>query len=312
MRVVHERDELPEIDVPLIERELVQVAIGVSRECHPIPSAGTILDVPIKRRELHEWLDHAKRRLGVQARDLGRREDLVSRRHALVRAAADRRIEVSQVHAGGQIAVPIRRRDPHERIPQREIRSVVLEAIRPETEEVLLGRLSPPPVHLYKRAVRPGVETLALRAWKAQRALGDDVPLQRGGCRGPDIEWHAGELVAGTAAKPAALADAARPRVKPARRIENALEDQILVNLVEEGFDLPAPFRDELDRLGLPLRALLLRPRRRLGRPLEDVGALCKCRGGEVTDDSGKNGGKSATRDGGQTESFWHANVQGS
>ncbi len=256
----------------------------------------TILDGPIEGRELHEGLDHAERRLGVQARDLVRPEDLVSRRHARVRAAADRRIEVAQVHAGGQIAPPGGWRDAHERIPQREVRLVVLEAVRPEAVEVLLGRVAPPRVHLHVRAVRPGVEILALRARKAQRPLGDEVPLQRGGCRGPEIEWHADELVARPDAKPGALDDAAHPRVKPARRIEDALEDQVLVDLVEDGFDLRAPFRNELERLGLSPGAVLLRSRRRCGLRLGDVGGLRERRGREVAEDRGHDGCGGATR----------------
>src|SRR4029434_1159147 len=106
-------------------------------------------DGPTQGREPHERLDHTKRRLRIQARDLFRPEDLVSRRHARIRAAADRRIEVSEVYAGSQIAPPGGWRDAHERLPQREVRSVVLEAVWPETEEVLLGRVAPPRVHLH-------------------------------------------------------------------------------------------------------------------------------------------------------------------
>ena len=308
---MHERNELPEIDVPRIERELVEIAIDVSRECHPIPAAATIVDGPIEGRELHEGLDHAKRRLGIQARDLFRPEDLVGRRHGRVRAAADRRIEVSQVQAGGQIAPPHGWCDSHERLPLREVRSIVLEAVWPEPVEVLLGSVAPPPVDLHVRPVRPGVGILALRARKAQRPLGDDVPLQRGGCRGPEIEWHADELVARTAAKAAALADAARPRVNPARRIENALEEQVLVNPVEDGFDFRAPFRDEPGRLGLPAGAILLRACRLGGLSLGDVGGLCERRGREVAEDRDNHGCGSATRAGGRAEEFGHANEQG-
>ena len=84
--------------------------------------------------------------------------------------------------------------------------------------------------------------------------------------------------------------------MNPARRIENALKDQVLVNLVEDGFDSRAPFRDEPERLGLPLGPILLRSRRLRDSPLDDVGSLCEDRGMEVTKDSCHNGCSSATR----------------
>jgi hypothetical protein len=64
--------------------------------------------------------------------------------------------------------------------------------------------------------------------------------------------------------------------VNPARRAENALEKDVLVNPVKDGFDLRASFRDEPGRLGFAARSVLLRACRLGGLPLEDVGSLCK------------------------------------
>ena len=196
-RVMHERDELPEIDVPAIERELIEIAIRVSRERQAIPAAGTIVDGPIEGRKLHKRLDHAKRRLGIQARDLFRPENLVGRGHPRVRAAADRRIEVAEVHAGGQVAAPHGWRDTHERILQREVRSGILAAVRPDSVEILLRKVAPPGVHLQVGSVRPCVEIFALRARKPERSLGDEVALQ--GCtadarrlKGTPRYWYPG------------------------------------------------------------------------------------------------------------------------
>ena len=77
--------------------------------------------------------------------------------------------------------------------------------------------------------------------------------------------------------------------MNPARRVENALEDQVLVNLVEDGFDCRAPFRDEPERLGLPPRALLLRSRRLRDPPLGHVGGLRERRDIEKDEDDGES-----------------------
>ena len=256
---MHERDELPEIDVPAIERELIEIAIRVSRERHSIPAAGTIVDGTIQSRKLHKRLDHGKRRLGIQARDLFWPENLVGRGHPRVRAAADRRIEVSQVHASGQVTSPHGWRDTHERILQREVRSGILAAVRPDSVEILLRKVAPSRVHLQVGSVSPCVEIFALRARKPERSLGDEIALQGCTCRRPEIEGHAKVLVSRASAKPSALADPTHPGVDPARRVEDSLEDQVFVNLVKHGFQPRAPFRGELVRLGLAFGAILVR-----------------------------------------------------
>ena len=234
VRVMHERDEPPEIDVPPIERGR-SIAIRVSRECEPVPAAGTIVDRPIERGELDKGLDHAKRGLDIRrgTRPAGRSRQSTACSCPCHCRSRDRGIPA---FTPAYIALPDGWRDARGRFTLREVRLIVLDAAWPETVELLLRRVAPPRVNLHVRAVRPGVEILALRARKAQRSLGDEVTLQGGCCRRPEIEWHAEELVTRPAAKPGALADAADPRVNPRGGLSCELEKQVLVNLVEDRF----------------------------------------------------------------------------